>query len=270
MPTVGERFIDASFSVLKIVPNPGLQVERGWSAEFGIKQGFRIGGFKALADAAFFWQEYNKFVEYRFGFYPGKDSLGNTVYNAGLRPLNVAGARIAGWEFSVMGEGDIGDVKIRTMAGYTYTFPGDLDSLSSIKKVGPYLRDMFKYATQRADSAYSFSNLLQFRTRHLIRGDIEFSYKKLSVGYTLYYGSWAEKIPEIFSLASFLFGYDFNAYAKEHRYGDWVMDARCSYELSNKIKLSFIAKNATNHIYSTRPGVMEAPRNFTLQLRIKL
>ncbi|UPT65696.1 MAG: TonB-dependent receptor [Sphingobacteriales bacterium JAD_PAG50586_3] len=106
--------------------------------------------------------------------------------------------------------------------------------------------------------------------RHLIRGDIEFSYKKLSLGYTVYYGSWAEKIPEIFTLASFLFGYDFNAYQREHINGDWVMDGRLAYELSNKIKLSFIAKNLTNRIYAQRPGIMEPPRNFTLQLRIKL
>jgi iron complex outermembrane receptor protein len=270
MPTVGERFVDADFSILKIVPNPRLDVERGWSAEFGVKQGFRIGNFKALADAAFFWQEYSKFVEYRFGYYFYKTSGGADTSSFGLKPFNVAGARIAGWELSIMGEGEIGPVKIRTLAGYTYTFPGDLDSLSDIKGAGRYIRDMFKYATKRADSAYAYQNLLQFRTRHLIRGDVELSYKKLSVGYTLYYGSWAEKIPEIFTLASFLFGYDFDRYEREHINGDWIMDGRLAYELSNKIKLSFIAKNLTNRIYATRPGIMEPPRNFTLQLRIKL
>jgi len=270
MPTVGERFIDADFSILKIVPNPRLDVERGWSAEIGVKQGFRIGNFKALADVALFWQEYYKFVEYRFGYYFYKNSSGADTSSFGLKPFNVSGARIAGWEFSIMGEGEIGPIKVRTLAGYTYTFPGDLDSLSSIKGTKDYIRDMVKYATKRADSAYAYQNMLQFRTRHLNRGDIEFSYKKLSVGYTVYYGSWAEKIPEIFTLASFLFGYDFDKYQREHINGDWVMDGRCSYELSNKIKLSFIAKNLTNHIYAQRPGIMEPPRNFTLQLRIKL
>lgn len=94
--------------------------------------------------------------------------------------------------------------------------------------------------------------------------------KKFSLGYTVYYGSWAEKIPEIFSLASLFFGYDFKAYEKEHIDGDWVMDGRLAYEVNNKLKLSFIAKNLTNHTYATRPGIMEPPRNYTLQLRIRL
>lgn len=270
MPTVGERFVDASFSIIKIVPNPTLDVEKGWSAEIGVKQGFKIGNFKALVDAAFFWQEYYKFVEYRFGIYQYKGSQGQDTSSFGLKPFNVAGARIAGWEFSILGEGNIGPVKIRTMAGYTYTFPGDLDSLSSIKNVGNYIRDMFKYAGQRADSAYAYSNLLQFRTRHLVRGDIEFNYKKFSLGYTLYYGSFAEKIPQIFYLVATFFKYDFNRYMREHKNGDWVMDLRAGFEPTEKLKITFICKNFTNHLYATRPGVMEAPRNFTLQLRYRL
>ncbi len=270
MPSVGERFVDASFSILKIIPNQGLDVEKGWSAEIGVKQGFRIGQFKALFDASVFWQEYYKFVEYRFGIYQYKGVQGQDTSSFGLKPFNVAGARIAGWEFTLLGEGKIGPVNIRTMGGYTYTFPGDLDSLSSVKDVGNYVKDMFAYSVKRADKAYAYANLLQFRTRHLVRGDIEFNYKKFSLGYTLYYASFAEKIPVVFDLVATFFNYDFDTYQRQHRNGDWVMDLRFAYEVSNKLKVSFISKNLTNHLYATRPGVMEAPRNFTVQLRYKL
>lgn len=269
MPTVGERFVDAEFAIVKILPNPQLDVERGWSAEIGVKQGFRIGNFKALVDAAFFWQEYYKFVEYRFGVYNYKTVGGKDTVSIGLKPFNVAGARIAGWEFSIMGEGNIGPVKLRTMAGYTYTFPGDLDSLSSVKKVGNYVKDMFNYFTKRADNDYAFKNLLQFRTRHLVRGDIELAYKKFSVGYTVYYASFAEKIPGIFNIVADYFKYDFDTYKREHEKGDWVMDLRGGFEINSKVKATFICRNLTNHLYATRPGVMEPPRSYTLQLRYK-
>lgn len=268
-PTIGERFVDASFSILKIVPNPDLQVEKGWSAEIGLKQGFRIGNFNALLDAAFFWQQYDKFVEYRFGIYNYKGVMNQDTSSFGLKPFNVAGARIAGYEAGIMGEGNIGKVNIRVMGGYTYTFPGDLDSNSTVKNAGKYLADFFKYSTKRIDSAYAFNNTLQFRSRHLVRGDIEISYKKFSVGYTVYFASFPEKIPQIFYLLDGFLNYNYYDYQKKHINGDLVMDIRAGYEITSKVRLGFVCKNLTNHLYSTRPGIMEAPRNFTLQLRYK-
>lgn len=268
LPTIGERFVDADFSVLKIVPNPLLDVERGWSAEVGVKQGFRIGNLKALADASFFWQEYQNFVEYRFGFYNFKTPLGVDTAGFGLRPFNVAGARVAGLEFTLLGEGNIGPVNIRGMGGYTYMYPADLDSVSRQRDVGTYMNNFFKYMGQRVDSTFAESSLLQFRNRHLLRGDIELTYKKFSIGGTVYYASFPEKIPAIFTIIDTFLGYDFNSYAKEHINGDWIADARISFKVNDKIRLSAMAKNLTNHFYATRPGVVEPPRNYTLQLRI--
>ncbi|MBX7181143.1 MAG: TonB-dependent receptor [Bacteroidia bacterium] len=269
-PTIGERYVDASFSILKIVPNPNLDVEKGWSAEIGLKQGFRIGNFNGLLDAALFWQEYDKFVEYRFDLYTYKGSQGQDTTSFGLKPFNVAGARIAGYEIGLMGEGNIGEFKIRVMGGYTYTFPADLDSNSNIRSAKNYIKDFFKYATKRIDSTYAYNNILQFRNRHLVRGDIEITYKKLSIGYTIYYGSFPEKIPAIFSLVDDFLNYNYNEYQRKHIKGDLVMDIRAGFDITSKIRLGFVCKNLTNHTYSTRPGIMEAPRNFTLQVRYKI
>lgn len=270
MPTVGERFVDADFSIVKILPNPALDVEKGWSAEVGLKQGFRIGNFNALFDAALFWQEYDKFVEYRFGFYTYKTKAGLDTFSIGLKPFNVNEARVGGYEFSLMGEGYIGPVNVRVGGGYTYIFPADLDSNTTIRDAGTYMKEFIKYATKRVDSVYASNNILQFRTRHLVRGDIELSYKKMSVGFTAYYASFPERIPSLFSdVVAVAFGYDYYGYQQKHIKGDWIMDFRAGYELSSKVRVGIVCKNLANHQWSTRPGVMEPTRNWTIQLRYK-
>ncbi|HXP49292.1 MAG TPA: TonB-dependent receptor, partial [Bacteroidia bacterium] len=62
-PTLTEKYLTSQFSVLSIFANPNLQPETSWNAEFGIKQGFKIGNFMGFLDAAAFWQEYQNTIE---------------------------------------------------------------------------------------------------------------------------------------------------------------------------------------------------------------
>jgi len=48
------------------------------------------------------------------------------------------------------------------------------------------------------------------------------------------------------------------------------MDARLLFNISKRSTVGFIAKNFLNEFYSVRPGIMEAPRNFTLQYTLKI
>lgn len=48
-PTIAEKYVSTSLSAIEVFPNPQVQPESGWSAELGVKQGFKIGkGFKGL------------------------------------------------------------------------------------------------------------------------------------------------------------------------------------------------------------------------------
>ncbi len=265
LPSIGERFIDAEFSVAKIIPNPTLLPEKGWSYEIGIKQGIKISKWMGYLDVSAFWSEYQDFVEYRLGIYPPPDSAPSLDW-LGLKPFNIESARIAGFEASLIGKGSIGPVEFRTLTGYTYTYPGNLTQDSTQQDIGVFLRNAIHGITNRVEGDSSILSLLNYRVRHLIKGDIEFTFKKVSLGYTIYYGSFPEKIEELF----FFVIPSLDTYAEKHKKGDTVMGARLAYKITDKLRVSFIIKNLTNHEYALRPGRLDPPRNFTLQLNFKI
>jgi len=59
-------------------------------------------------------------------------------------------------------------------------------------------------------------------------------------------------------------------YRDAHHHGDYVIDLRLSYDLNDKFRFSFIAKNILNREYSIRPALMEAPRNVQAEVSVKL
>ncbi len=286
LPSVGERFIAAHFtSNIYVVPNPELQVEKGWSMELGLKQGLSIKSWKGYFDFSAFWMEYEQFVEYRFGIYsnywPNSTEkifpLIKEGIVSGVKPFNVEQARIFGMEASIVGKGKIGPVKISTLIGYTYYYPGNLEEDSTQRNIGTFFRNAFKYFATRLEGDDALK-LLQFRQRHLVRADIEFTYKKFSLGYSVLYNSFFERIPGEYQLAIIIIEngltnhsppYSLNKFIKDHSKGDWVMDARLGYQIRENVRLGFIVKNLTNLEYALRPGKADAPRSFTAQCVVK-
>ncbi len=266
LPSVGERFIDARFAgTLYIVPNPQLLPEKGWSAELGLKQGIKIGNWMGFFDACLFWMEYTNQIEYRFGSYL-VDSLGANgelvQYQAfGLKPFNISNSRVAGYELSVIGKGKIGPIGVGIFGGYTYSYPGNLKSDSTQRNVGTYLSNMFTHYGQMgvADT----NKVMQLRPKHIVRFDLQLDYKLLSVGASVYYNSFPDRIDGIYYIV--FKGLD--TFAADHQKGDWVMDTRISVKIKQNLQVSLVVKNVTNHEYANRPGVMDPPRNYTLQLR---
>lgn len=278
LPSVGERFVaNDLFSGVYLVPRPELEPERGWSAEVGVKQGVKISNWKGFIDFNFFLQEYQEFVEYRFGLYSNRAPDGTKYFPdegetvIGFKPFNIEQARISGLELSLMGQGDIGPVKVTTLVGYNYHYPGDLEADSTQRNMGTFLKNTFKHMFSRIDpDEDAINSILQFRSRHNVRGDIQFEFWKVGIGYSLYYNSFPEKIPETFVLVVDILDEGSNTlqkYVDNHVNGDLWMDMRFFYNFSENTKLSFIIKNFTNLEYSQRPGRLEPPINFTFQLR---
>lgn len=302
-----------------IFPNNELQTEKSWNLELGLKQGFKIKEWTGYVDYAVFWQEFpENLIEYRLGLHSIIDPFTNEPFPsvvpifdglplaAGLKPFNVEQARVAGYELSIGGKGMIGPVEIRTLMGYTYTMPANLNSSDqvesildpgsqpgdeSLKNVGNYTRDFFKYMFRRMEGEET-NKLLQFRTRHIAIADIEFNYKKISVGYSWQYFSFPERVPNLYlalfgvlegsldqfdllipleNLAELARENDVTIinYIDRHQKGDLIMNARFGFEPTEKVRVSVIAKNITNKIYSVRPGKFEPPLSFTLQLKVK-
>mgnify|MGYP001206815707 CR=1 FL=1 len=55
-PSIAEKYISSAVGPLNVFPNPNLEPEYGWSAEIGMKQGFKIKNFKGYFDVSgFVW-----------------------------------------------------------------------------------------------------------------------------------------------------------------------------------------------------------------------
>jgi outer membrane cobalamin receptor len=272
-PTIAEKFVRTTVGPLNIFPNPLLEPETGWSAEIGLKQGFRISKWTGFIDVAAFMTEYQNMMEFGFGnfipdsvaptFVPGTE--GYVIDWTGFRAANVENARISGLDFSIVGTGYIGKVKTTVLAGYTYMNPESLNTDSI-------------YLSNLTDSV---STMLKYRFNHLAKADVQLGYKRWSVGASMRYNSFMVNIDNSFyqltipvnggaiPLGDILLP-GIQEYRERNDSGDLVFDSRVSFEMSESSKLAFIINNMLNREYMSRPGDIQPPRNFTVQYTLSL
>jgi len=265
-PAVAERYISTSVGGLRIFQNPDLQAERGWAAELGLKQIVRIGDWKAMVDVAGFINSYSNMTEFAFGVFK-PDTMAflqttnpnaiNYLYNwVGFQAQNAERARITGIEFSMSSSGHIGELEILSLLGYTYMNPVSLNSDPS-------------YVATFSDTT---SSMLKYRFKHLAKADIEFNYKKYGIGFSGRYNSFMRNIDIAFEDGilgtEILVGMDH--YRAIFNRGVPVFDIRLNYTFSKELKFNFIINNLTNAEYVSRPGAIQAPRNFMVQLQYDL
>ncbi len=104
---------------------------------------------------------------------------------------------------------------------------------------------------------------MQLSSKHNVRFDLQLDYKAVSVGASTYYNSFADRIDGIYYIV--LKGLD--TFAERRKHGDFVIDGRIAVKIKKHTQVSFMVKNITNLEYANRPGVLNPPRNYTLQLR---
>ncbi len=257
-PTIAEKFIATNVGGLTLFPNPNVEPETGWSAELGLKQGFKVGNFKGYLDLAGFVTEYHNMMEFTFGFYDAAgtpwdvDLMGGypTLDNYGAQSKNVENARISGAEVSVVGTGKIGEVNINLLAGYTYLNPQSLNNDSV-------------YMATFSDT----STILKYRFRHMAKFDIEATYKKFSLGLSSRYNSFMENVDFTFvdPLLGNLILPGYTDYRNSRRTGDIVFDARASIQVTNESKVAVLVNNVLNREVSNRPGNVLPPRTLIFQ-----
>lgn len=278
-PSVAERFTQTSVGVLNIFPNPGLRPEKGWAAEIGLKQGVKIGNWKGMFDVALFVNQYSNMMEFSFVYYnpisqkplnplnPSPEDIefltsGNYVLKdwVGFQAQNAEKARISGIDASFNSSGKLGKVELISLLGYTYMNPISLNT-------NP------QYIANFSDTT---TNMLKYRFKHLAKADVEATYQHLSLGFSARYNSYMRNIDRIFeddldpSLTSTVYILPgLKAYRAQHNTGNLVLDFRVAYSIQEKYKLSFIVNNFLNAEYATRPGDIQAPRNFIVQLQAK-
>lgn len=262
-PTIGEKYVEDKAASVRIFPNEQLVSERGWTAEIGVQQGFRIANFTGAFDFAFFNQEYDSMIEFQFGMWI-PSSTGQPIFErVGFKANNIGQTRIAGIEASVSGEGRIKDVLIRTIGGYTYAMPVNLSTSPEMRDWNYYLDAMFS-SMGSLDSAKYYKALLPYRNRTTVKWDIEGTYKFFSMGYTMNYYSIYEKVDEFI----YVFLPGVTAFFDRAGRGDLVHNLRFAFTLNPNTRVSFIVNNVGNLEYATRPTKIDPPRSFNLQLRV--
>jgi TonB-dependent SusC/RagA subfamily outer membrane receptor len=235
-PTIAEMFISTQAGGIPVIPNPALTSETGWSTEFGVKQGFKIGGLVGFADASVFWSEYSNMMEFQATSRP------NII---GFQSQNVSNTVIKGYEASVAGQAKMDKFGLSFLIGYTYIDP------------------KYKIFTKR-DSSNSTAgfNILKYRFKHNFKFDAEVSFDKISIGAAVLYNSHMDAIDRI--LNDFLPG--IKAFRNSHTTGFTTLDVRVAFKPTKFLKLTVIGANILNEEYAYRPGVLDAPRNVSARM----
>lgn len=276
-PSIAEKFVNTSVGALKVFPNPSVQPEYGWSAEVGVKQAFKISNWLGYIDVAAFMQRYHDMIEFKFGYYNPNPVEGEYDLNyLGFESVNIENARISGMELSVVGQGTTWGINTYLLAGITYINPINVDQKNFVDS----LTNADNTLTQAETDSLEQTIILNYRFKTTIKFNLEQSYKKFSWGIEARYNSFMINIDPFFEgndpLVIYLFGEPtefipgVKSWREAHHHGDFVMDLRLAYNITDNIRIALITKNSLNHEYSIRPALLEAPRSYTAQLTIKM
>ena len=239
----------------------------------------KIGEWKGMLDVAAFVNQYSNMMEFSFIYFnpisqlplnpinPTPEDiqfLTNGQYNVadwvGFQAQNAEKARITGIDISFNSSGKLGNVELISLLGYTYMNPISLN------------KDPL-YAANFSDPN---TNMLKYRFKHLAKADIEANYKQLSFGASCRYSSFMSNIDRTFeddldpSLTSEVYILPgLTAYRQKYNKGNLVFDCRLGYKINENYRIGIIANNILNAEYTTRPGDIQPPRNYMVQLQMK-
>lgn len=274
-PTITERFISTKAGLFGVFPNPDLKPETSKSFEVGLKQGFKIKGLMGYIDVAGFYQKYENTIEYLFGVWDPSVSL------VGFKFLNTGDSRVRGVDMSMVLSTNESNKKfgVTALLGYTYVEPVSLtpDSIyATTKSIQPgQPGQQLSYKNSSMDTT---DNILKYRFKHMIKADLEFKlFTKVGLGFSYRYYSRMQNIDKAFTEIEQL-THDASPYLAEIKAVDYwkthdgfhIFDARASFQMNEKQKLSLICNNLLNTDYSLRPLKIESPRTIALQYVLTL
>ncbi len=247
-PTVAEKYIFTDVGGFFIVPNPDLFSETGWSGELGVKQGFKIKSFQGFVDFSAFVMEYQNMMEFSF-------------VGSAFQAINIGDTSIKGFEATIAGSGNIGEVKVETLMGFTTIDPKFLTFDTTPIQPGqePTVGQI------NSNNSSSDTDILKYRSKNSYKLDIQMKYKKFSLGLEGIRNSKVEAIDAIFNVIV----PGLLKYRTEHPNGYTVLTTRASFYFNEHLKLSALLANLTNEVYSQRPGLLEAPRSITMRVDYK-
>ena len=267
VPSIGERYITTTSGNFGFYPNPKLAPESSLSYELGFKQLFKIGKFAGMFDIAGFYEKYDNYVEFNFGYWGLNPKLNK---DAGFKFFNTGPARIYGIDASVGGEGDlVKNLNLAVIVGYTYSVPEALDP-NYVFYVNPNTHKSLTYNNTSSDTT---GNILKYRVQSMLKTDVQITWKRFGTGFAGRYYGYMKNIDSFFNeiLDNGTFGVNsgIKKYREEHNSGTFIVDYRVSYAMKS-FKFSVIVNNLMNTEFSLRPMTIEPPRMTQLQVIYKI
>jgi len=176
-------------------------------------------------------------IEYIFGIFPE---------GLGFMATNVEQARVYGLETELMLSRQYGQWQTTLSGGYTFMYPVEVNRMTG-KNTDTYLK---------------------YRRKHSGIVSLESSYKKFSLGLSMYIKSKILNIDDVFITTPILPG--FGGYWQRHNTGYTALDVTCGYSINEKYRISLAVKNITNTEYMGRPGDIQPPINYSIRFSGKL
>lgn len=266
-PSIAERFVDNDIAsgLIAALPNPDVQPEYGFNSELGLKQGIKINKWLAYLDISLFWMEYWDMTDFVFGLHPPAGTPpGEFLDYLGFQVENVARARIAGYEVSLLADGKMGPIPMRFQGGYTYSYGVDLSRNPEYIHFGRFMKQLGKSLASK--SLEVTDPLLKYRYRHLVKSDLEVDLHNFTFGTEFQIYGFIERVDPIF--IAFIPGLQEERERTMNK-PDWVWNMRYSYDFDKFGRLSLIVNNVLNREFDVRIARLEPPINFTVQYRVK-
>lgn len=236
-PSIAEKYAATTIGSIKIIANPLVRPESGWSSEVGIKQGVLLGDITGQADFSIFLLQNSNMIEYMFGAYPE---------GFGFMATNVEQSRVYGCETEMLLARSFGEFQTTMTGGYTFIYPVEYN----------------KYTNQNTGT------YLKYRRKHSGIVSVNTQWKKLSMGVSLFLKSKILNIDDVFINTPILQGFD--GYWAGHNTGYTTLDGNIGYKINEKFTLSVAVKNLTNTEYMGRPGDIQPQRNFSIRFSGKI
>ncbi len=282
-PSIAERFTNTFASGLIIAPNPDLIVEKGYSAEFGYRQGFLFKSkvredrfVLGYVDLAAFTMNYDNMIEFGvrtptvFVFPPP-----TPVFTA----KNYAHARTSGFEATAMVQWTSGKFRFDLNGGITFIDPVNLNPAPDSAQVD-LLNTIGPQDSALTDS--SFGMLVQMLSPEDFPGHrvdnpsvLKYRSKWLNrVSATVGYGPF--NLTANYRFKSAVLAIDQFLFVAIPGSADWVLahpkgyglvDLIASAQVTKAFQISLSAENLFNTEYVILPGIIGEQRNFNLQMK---
>lgn len=295
-PSIVEKYARKDIGGVGVYPNNDLLAEKGFNAELGFKQGYKIGNLMGFFDLAGFYTQYSNMVEFQFGLFNNStfkpinsipDAINMFTSGGGLgigaQFHNVSKARIYGAEVSTNGTYEFDkNARLLFNLGYVYLEPEDADYKERNATEEAYT-DPLQMKEKSNNSKY-----LKYRQKHTVKGMVDFQWKRINIGTNM---AWKSKTLAVDYLMLDErvkpFGRkDVMGYVREVLFGNiegetlathwnrvnkpyFIMDLRAGVKVTKEVQFQFIINNLLNKEYSTRPMAVSAPRTFVMQLNLE-